>query len=136
MIIRRRIMSENKEKIIIMKESPVTITQEFIIFLEYIKSNQVKLTKTREYITRKHLMQIYSLIGKDKHDVSPKGDQIDYPVIHLFFHLGLELDLIRKIGTKGNIFLEIEPNRFSPYKKLTESEQYITLLEMFWINLD
>src|SRR5690625_872474 len=106
-------MTRNSENIIITQDSPTTIVEDFIAFLDYINNNKVKLTKARQYIVRKDLLAIYSLLSENNHDVSPNGNQIDYPVIHLFFHLGLRLDLIRKVGTKSNVFLIIEVNRFS-----------------------
>lgn len=69
-------------------------------------------------------------------NVPTHGNQEDYPMVHLFFQLALELDLIRKVVFKNQSILIIYKERLSSYQKLTNSEKYVTLLETFWTKLD
>lgn len=128
-------MHSNK-KIIITDTYPTPLQQDFVTFLTYIEKSKIKLTRASNHLPRKNLREIYSLLEGNKPDVPSHGNQRDYPMIHLFFHLALDVKLIRKVGTKSGIVLTVQQEGLSSYKKLTRSEQYVTLVETFWMNLD
>lgn len=64
------------------------------------------------------------------------GNQKDYAIIHLFFHMAIELQLVRKVSSNNQMILTIHKQRLSSFESLTDSEKHVTLLETFWTKLD
>lgn len=129
-------LTTQSEAVIKTDELPTAIIHDFQAFLAYVKDHNVKLTKTREYLTRKDLQAIYSLLENRQPAASPNGNQDDYPHIHLYFHLASTLGLTYKKGSKSSISLLIDTDRVAAYQELTTAEQYVTLLDTFWTKTD
>lgn len=129
-------MTTGSKNVITTEELPKGIIHDFQTFLDYVEQRKIKLTKSREYLTRKDLRDIYSLM-EDRNPVAPeKGNQDDYPLIHLFFHLALTLHLTYKTGSKSSASLLTDSDRVATYKVLNVVEQYVTLLDTFWTKTD
>jgi hypothetical protein len=120
----------------ITEEVPTTIVKDFETFINYVATNNVKVTKASEYITRKDLKAIYAIMCEPKLSVSEKGNQPDYPLIHLFFHLGLTLDLVRIVSSKSGAVFAVNAERIAIYKSLTPTEKFVSHLIAFWIDVD
>lgn len=75
-------------------------------------------------------------MSEPKSDVSLNSNQSAYPLLHLFFHLGLKLRLLQKKILNRSLVVEINGELFSQFKKKTASEQYVTLLDCFWTEVD
>ncbi|MFY3791804.1 IS1096 element passenger TnpR family protein [Ureibacillus sp. MALMAid1270] len=114
----------------------ITIVKDFDCFLHYFQNKAVKLTKTNEYMTRTDLLALYELMSEPKLMVHEKSNQPAYPILHLFFILGLELKLLQKTSTGSGIKATVNEQRLGVYRSLTPSEQYVTLLECFWLKAD
>jgi len=126
----------NTTKIIITDNYPTTITTDFLEFLHYIENNETKLTKTTQQITRKNLVAMYGLMSEPKLKVNEMSNQSDYPLLHLFFHLAMKLELIQK-KVKGSVVVAvIQKENMTVFKNLTRSEQYVSLLNCFWLKVD
>jgi len=54
----------------------------------------------------------------------------------LFYHLSLALDFIRIKRSQSAAAALIQHQQIEQFMKLTATEQYVTLLEAFWNNVD
>lgn len=123
-------------KIIITNDYPTTIVVDFFEFLNYIEAHIVKLTKTNQQMTRKDLIALYALMTEPKLDVNEKSNQIGYPLLHLFFELALNLELIQRKAIGSTNVVVINKENMTNFKALTISEQYVSLLNCFWTKAD
>lgn len=115
---------------------PINFTEDFKTFINFIQNNQVKLTKTQQQLSKKVLVDLYPLMSEPKLEVTPSKTQEGYPLLHLFFVLALQLQLIRKTAGKGGTYATVLPTRVAAYQQLTAVEQYLVLLQCFWEKLD
>ena len=72
----------------------------------------------------------------DKNEVPQQATQTGYPIIHLFYHLSLALDFIRIQRSSSSLAALIQHEHIEQFMNLTVTEQYVTLLEAFWNNMD
>ncbi|WP_335871641.1 plasmid pRiA4b ORF-3 family protein [Bacillus sp. 2205SS5-2] len=126
----------DKNEIRITKEKPAYLVENFRIYLSYLKTHSIKLTKAKGYFTKKDLMSIQEQMKGVKGDVSPSATQIGYPIIHLFYHLSVVLDFIKVNRKQSSVIAMIQHQRIEEFKKLTDTEQFITLFETFWQEVD
>lgn len=117
-------------------EHNITVVEDFQTFFTFIESNNLKLTKTKEFLTKKDLEAMNEKMNKPLAPLTARGQQQDYPLLHLFFHLGLVLGVLRKMKAPGGTYLQVQEKRLSEFKKLTYTEQYVALLEAFWQDAD
>ncbi|WP_332628566.1 IS1096 element passenger TnpR family protein [Halalkalibacter flavus] len=129
-------LKSDKDSLKITDEYPTAIAKDFRVFLRYLEENKVKLTRASGYITRKDLKVIYSSMSEPKLVVSEKGNQPDYPLIHLFYHLAITLELVGKESMSGGEVLVVDVERVSLFKELPISGQFFSLLIAFWIEVD
>ncbi|WP_099353769.1 plasmid pRiA4b ORF-3 family protein [Fredinandcohnia onubensis] len=129
-------MYKKEVRIRITDEYPTPIIGDFIRFLDYIANNKIKLTKANEFLPRKDLIAIYDLMSHPKFDVPLKNNQPGYPLLHLFFLASIELDLLRKEPLHSQKTVTLQSKRYEEFLRLTTSEQYIALLEAFWMKVD
>lgn len=129
-------MVNYKEIVKITDEYPTYIVKDFLTFLGYIENNTIKLTKTNQYFTRKDLVSVYSLMSEPKLNVSVKSNQPAYPLLHLFFHLALQLELLQKRSVGGGMIAAVHREHLVEFKRMTPSERYVSLLECFWTEAD
>ncbi|MDC3417434.1 plasmid pRiA4b ORF-3 family protein [Aquibacillus salsiterrae] len=125
-----------KNKVIITTVYPSSIIKDFRIYLTYLQKNKIKLTKANAYFTKKDLLAIYSLITHDNIEVPKHSTQIGYPKIHLFYHLSINLDFIRIKRTQTSALALVQSKQIDEFMELTSTEQYVTLLEVFWMETD
>ncbi|WP_176448131.1 hypothetical protein [Lentibacillus sp. CBA3610] len=129
-------MKIHSESVITAEEVPKEIVNDVQTFLDYVEQHKIKLTKSREYVKRKDLREIYARLENRKPAASGYGNQDDYPMIHLLFHLTLTLGLTYKTWSKSGASLMTDPSRIDIFQELNTTEKYITLLNTFWTNMD
>ena len=103
-------------KIIITSEYPTTIVEDFKMYVTYLKSHPIKLTKANGYFTKKDLLAIYEQIKTEKREVPANATQIGYPIIHLFHQLSVALDIFRIQRSKSNDQNPLQQQSFSIIK--------------------
>lgn len=130
------LMMFNNSKITITNYYPTTITTDFLEFLHYIENHKVTLTKTTQQIARKDLVAMYALMPEPKLEVNEKSNQIGYPLLHLFFQLAIKLELIQKRASGSTSVAAIHEENLALFKTMTTSEQYVSLLDCFWMHAD
>lgn len=126
-------MKEKNEKLIITPEYPSYIVRNFRTFLTYLSTHPIKLTKSNGYLTRKDLIAIYSQMKGEKEEVPSHATQTGYPIIHLFYHLSTVLEFLKVVRTPSSVMAVMDNQQVESFMGLTATEQYLTLLESFWM---
>ncbi|MBM7570111.1 hypothetical protein [Aquibacillus albus] len=127
---------DENNKIVITPQYPSYLLADFITYLTYLKTHQIKLTRTKGYFSKKDLLAIYSKMKSEKKEVPSNATQTGYPIVHLFYHLSIVLDFIRVHYYKSSAVALVQDEQIEKFVKLTATEQYVTLLEAFWIEAD
>lgn len=131
-------MGKNDEinKVIITSEHPSYIVENFRTYLTYLSTHQIKLTKAKGYFMKKDLIAIYSQMKGEKGEVPQHATQIGYPILHLFYHLSIVLDFVKINRYQSSVVAVIQSQQIELFMGLTATEQYLTLLEAFWMEID
>jgi hypothetical protein len=117
------------------KTFPLTLVIDFNEFMDYIEHHPVSLTKTAGHISTKHLPLINKRLSVIAEEATNHTTQQHYPYIHFFYHLALSGRLLKKDSLSSKLQLTIT-ERWHMFKRLTNTEKYMFLLETFWIDLD
>ncbi len=127
---------ERAGNLVVTDGNPSTIVSDFKVFLDYLQSNTIRLTKTKGYLTKKDLLRIFPKLRGSEGDVPKFASQTSYPILHLFYCLSIELDLIKIKTTSTTKSVLVQNERIAQFANLTMTEQYVTLLEAFWMRLN
>lgn len=112
------------------------IVKDFDNYIKYLETNDILLTKTKEYVSRKDLKVINELMANPWEKATKGSEQNYYPLLHLFYHLCIDGKLFKKTPAKGGK-LSLEGNKeLDMYKKLTDTAKYIFMLKTLWIDVD
>ncbi|MET1250127.1 plasmid pRiA4b ORF-3 family protein [Sporolactobacillus sp. STCC-11] len=125
----------SNSKICINDCTSVSIIPDFLNFLDYIGSHQVKLT-SRGAMQRKDLIAAYGFVQDPKPEIPVTANQLDYPALHLFFQLANGLGLLRKMSQGSARYLVLQKKNADEFKQKSTEEQYVLLLKTFWIDVD
>ncbi|MDF0728241.1 plasmid pRiA4b ORF-3 family protein [Cytobacillus sp. S13-E01] len=115
---------------------PITLVRDFEQFISYVENHPIHLTKTMEYISRRHLPEINNRMTVRNEAATSHTEQEYYPYIHLFYFLGLSGQLLKKESGKGGKFTLEQADRLQLYKELTDIEKYFFLLEILWVDVN
>lgn len=115
---------------------PVPLLRDFSVFIEYLKTHRVSLTSTHEFIGGKDLYALNQEMTRSVPNTTSRTPQTLYPLLHLFYHLGLAGKLIQKISRKGTKQVLEPTDRLILYENLKPAEQYFFLLETLWVDTD
>ncbi|KGA98981.1 hypothetical protein AJ85_19025 [Alkalihalobacillus alcalophilus ATCC 27647 = CGMCC 1.3604] len=119
------------------KESfPITLISDFDRFINYIENHPVQLTKTKEYISQKHLPDLNNRMTIQNEHATRYTKQDYYPYIHFFYYLALSGHLLEKVSEKQGKLLLKGTERLQLYKDLSNTEKYFFLLETFWLDVN
>ncbi|WP_255550008.1 plasmid pRiA4b ORF-3 family protein [Sporosarcina sp. E16_3] len=118
------------------EEIPTNLVADLDEFVSYISGHVVQLTKTKEYISRKHLPAINERMTVMAEDWTPYTEQDYYPFIHFIYHLALSGRLLEKVSVKSGPLQLKETERMNLYRELTDVEKYFFLLETFWADVN
>lgn len=114
----------------------IPLVLDFSQFINYMEQHQIRLTKTMEYISRKHLPSINEQLSVKSDDTTSYSQQENYPYIHFIYHLALYGGLIEKLSIDSNQPKLRVTDRWNKFKKLSDAEKYFFLLETFWVDLN
>lgn len=115
---------------------PVNLVKDFDQFIDYIQNHTVQLTKTMEYIARKHLPMINERMSVKNNNATSYTEQEYYPYIHFFYSLALCGGLFEKVQVKAGKRQLMETERLHLFTELTDIEKYFFLLETFWVDVN
>ena len=116
---------------------PVPLLRDFDTFINYIKENQISLTKVNSYISKADLFKLNMSMTNPETKPTKNSDLLAYPLLNFFYHLVLSGRLFIRITADqdGRKFLEPD-NRLKLYEALTLTEKYFFLLETFWTDIN
>lgn len=107
---------------------------DFDKFVNYLCTKDVTLGKATKYISTKFLFEMNELMSVRQEGVTPKSNQLSYPMLHLFYNLIVESKLFAEAKIKGGK-LGLKPTkRVEMFKELNGLEKYIFLLEILWVD--
>ncbi|MEA1960511.1 MAG: hypothetical protein U9N81_04345 [Bacillota bacterium] len=125
-------MSNSDISLVIDQELP--ILHDFKQFMVYLQEHFVPLIATRFLLNKKDLYSLNQLMEMGIEEDNPNLDQESYPLLHLFYHIGLEADLLTtgvnpKASKKAGLLVI---GKYQLYLQMSPYEQYISLLEALW----
>lgn len=120
----------------ITETEPTPLLKDFAVFVEYVRTHQVVLTPTNEFIKGKDLYELNQEMTDPVLDNTPRTAQTLYPLLHLFYHLGLSGKLLQKAAGKGGRMVLEPTERLELYEALKPAERYFFLLETLWVDAD
>ncbi|MFD0714531.1 plasmid pRiA4b ORF-3 family protein [Paenibacillus sp. GCM10027626] len=123
-------------KSIITEEEIAPIVKDFVAYAEYVEKHPILLTKSQQWLPRKALQAINERMAAPEQQVTAYSDQISYPLLHLFYHLGLAAKLFRKEQQPKGQQALLPTERLPLFYQLTTAEKYMALLETLWIDCD
>jgi uncharacterized protein (DUF952 family) len=115
---------------------PSAIVNDFRSYLNYITTRKLKLTKASAHFTRRDLQALYVQMEESQPEVDPKMSQPGYPLLHLFYHLSVELDFIKVARTPSTARAAVNEERIKEFLAINRAEQYVSLLHSFWQRTD
>jgi hypothetical protein len=114
---------------------PSYLVDDFDTFIDYLIKHDVVLTLKSQNFKQKDLYAMNELMIVPEQDVTPKNNQVFYPLLNLFYHLVLRGKLFYFAGSPGQLKL-VPDERLSIFQQLTDYEKYFFLLETLWIDAD
>ncbi len=114
---------------------PTSLVHDFNEFTQYLINTDVLLTKTNQFLKRKHLVELNERMIMHQKEVSKSSDQPKYLFLNLLYHLGRYGQLFKIILAKQDSKLCIIES-YNMYCELTDTEKYMFLLESFWTKVD
>ncbi|MFN2340525.1 MAG: plasmid pRiA4b ORF-3 family protein [Halanaerobium sp.] len=112
------------------------ILVDFEKFIKHLDKNQVRVTKTQEFINGGTLLELNDLMQTDQTaDSHNRTPQYKFPLLNFFYHLALAGKIFKIDYSHSKKYL-VEAKNLEPYQTLSESEKYLFLLETFWLDCD
>jgi hypothetical protein len=124
------------QKLVITENQPTAIVKDFMTYAKYVEDHQILLTKAQRWLPRKDLLAINEQMSEPEQQVTATSDQHAYPLLNLFYHLGLAARLFRTSQQRNSQQALLPTERLTLFYQLTPSEKYITLLETLWVDAD
>ncbi|OAS21352.1 plasmid pRiA4b ORF-3 family protein [Paenibacillus oryzisoli] len=115
---------------------PEQLIKDFLTFTDYLTSQEVGLTKSRQWLSRNNLLEINARMSVPEEGRTKTSDQDTYPLLHLYYHICIAAGFFSIIQAKsGKATLE-RTERLSLFLQMNETEQYMCLLETFWVDVN
>ena len=112
------------------------IVEDFSVFLNYLEDNNIKLTKTNQFLQGKVLYELNQKMSLDIiENVTNRTPQTSYPLIHLFYHLAISGKLF-EVNYRKSYNLLKSTAYLEKYRNLSRTEKYLFLLETLWLDCD
>jgi len=115
---------------------PKSMIRDFITFTTYVENHEVLLTKSNRWLSRKDLYAINALMTEPEQEVMPYSDQNAYPLLNLFYYLSLASKLFQTVPRPNSKQSLLPTDRLALFNSLKPAEQYVSLLESFWVHVD
>ena len=114
---------------------PSPIVADFDTFLAQVEAPSAHLTKAKKWLNRATLFALNKEMKTFTVNESPKTDQIYYPLLDFFYHIGLAADFFRVVKVKSKYRLQ-PTGALTEYQQLNDVEKYFALFEAFWVYAD
>ncbi|WP_166638012.1 plasmid pRiA4b ORF-3 family protein [Halanaerobium saccharolyticum] len=104
--------------------------------MDRILEDKVRISKTQEFINGGKLVELNEFMKTDRLDsCHNRTPQYKYLLLHLFYNIAIAGKILKIDYSRSTKYL-IKDKNFESYKKLSESEKYLFLLETFWLDCD
>lgn len=113
------------------KSYPVQLTADFRKFVEMVQH-----TPVGSYISNSQLTAIHEKMSIKECNETEQAIQQRYPYIHFFCHIAVSGKLIEIQRVQSGKLKFKTTERWGLYRDLTDTEQYLFLLETFWVDAD
>lgn len=120
----------------ILDEKMNSFVENFIRFTNYLITNEVIIGKTNRFISPKFLFEINEIMDYKQENVTVRSTELLYPLIHLFRNLCVYSKLFSEESIKGGKIALKPTDRMEIFNKLNNTEKYISLLEVLWVDCD
>jgi hypothetical protein len=111
-----------------------SLLENFNKFIGYLNANEVTIGKATKYIGAKFLYEINQLMSIKAEGVTPKSTQLAYPLLHMFQNLSISGKLfLEEVENEKKIVLR-PTDRLHKFNNLSNTEKYIFLLEVLWVD--
>lgn len=114
---------------------PIQLTADFNQFMEIVERQPLQLTE-KGYISSIHLFAMDERMNIKAFNGTNQTKQENFPYIHFFYHIALAGKLMELHSTHTEKLQLKITNRLRLYYDLTDTEQYLFLLETFWVDVD
>lgn len=113
----------------LLNEDAITLLMNLDKFILYIIDQSLELTATNNYIKRKNLFEIINILDIDEFPTKKAPNQEDFPIIHLFFQLAKDLEIVSIKDNKLSI-----TKKATQYLRLRDEEKYTLFFQYIWDN--
>lgn len=115
---------------------PEQLVDDFLVFTTYLTSNQVELTKSKQWLSRNNLIELNTRMSIPEEGRTKVSDQDTYPLLHLYYHICVAAGIFIKVQIKSGKASLKGTDRLSLFLQMNKTEQYMCLLETFWIDIN
>ena len=110
-----------------LNERAVSLIIDFDRFILYAIDKKLELTEKNKYIKRKYLLELNSIFEENMTINRRNLNQVDFPIIHLFYQLSIKLGLM-KIDGEYLVLTKKGTN----FVRLKDEEKFTILFDFIW----
>lgn len=110
-----------------LNERAVSLIIDFDRFILYTIDKTIELTEKNKYIKRKHLIELNNIFEESISLNKKNLNQIDFPIIHLFYQISLKLGLMVIDGD-----CLILTKKGTNFVRLKDEEKFTILFDYIW----
>lgn len=110
-----------------LNDDALTLVMDYEKFLIFLGEKPLELTVKNKYIKRKHLLEINDLLEFTSPILTSAPNQKDFPLIHFFYYVSLNLSLI-----EINNHEPLLTNKGISFLRLKDEEKYSVLFNYLW----
>ncbi|MEM7373577.1 MAG: plasmid pRiA4b ORF-3 family protein [Bacteroidota bacterium] len=114
---------------------PSPVLKDFHTFLHYFLSREVKTTAAG-YLPGKVCFELNEKMEEPIENVTNRSRHIHVPRLYFFYHLAVNGKLLQKNRKGKTTKIKPDLDRVDEFFDLTDTEQYISLLEILWVHSD
>lgn len=110
-----------------LNEDAISLIMDYDKFMLYVLDKPLDLTEKNKYIKRKNLLEMNKILELSNHIDKDSPNQKDFPIIHMFYKLSLNLGLLSINGNKLSV-----SNKGTNYLRLRDEDKYALFFQHIW----
>ncbi|CAK7023242.1 hypothetical protein [Tissierella sp.] len=110
-----------------LNEDAISLIMDYDKFMLYVLDKPLDLTEKNKYIKRKNLLEMNKISELSNHVDKDSPNQKDFPIIHMFYKLSLNLGLLSINGNKLSV-----SNKGTNYLRLRDEDKYALFFQHIW----
>lgn len=112
-----------------LNEDALSLIMDYDKFMLYLLDKPLDLTEKNKYIKRKNLLEINKILELSNYVDKDSPNQKDFPVIHMFYKLSLNIGLLSINDNKLSV-----TNKGTNYLRLRDEDKYALFFQHIWNN--